>query len=120
MASPDLPPLLGESPAFLALSEQISRVAPLDRPVLVIGERGTGKELVASRLHFLSRRWGGPLVKLNCAALAESLLETELFGHEAAALTAPVTRRRGRFHAPPRCHMYRRADTAATPQVPSP
>jgi psp operon transcriptional activator len=97
MANSDLPPLLGESPAFMALAEQISRVAPLDRPVLVIGERGTGKELVASRLHFLSRRWGGPFVKLNCAALAESLLETELFGHEAGAFTGAVKRRSGRF-----------------------
>src|SRR3546814_9542238 len=77
MADHDLPPLLGESPAFMALTEQISRVAPLDRPVLVIGERGTGKELVAARLHFLSRRWGGPFVKLNCAALAESLRSEE-------------------------------------------
>ena len=97
MASPDLPPLLGESPAFMTLAEQISRVAPLDRPVLVIGERGTGKELVAARLHFLSQRWGGPFVKLNCAALAESLLETELFGHEAGAFTGAVKRRSGRF-----------------------
>ena len=97
MADPDLPPLLGESPAFMALAEQISRVAPLDRPVLVIGERGTGKELVAARLHFLSRRWDGPFVKLNCAALAESLLETELFGHEAGAFTGAVKRRSGRF-----------------------
>ena len=97
MAVPDLPPLLGESPAFMALAEEISRVAPLDRPVLVIGERGTGKELVAARLHFLSRRWDGPFVKLNCAALAESLLETELFGHEAGAFTGAVKRRSGRF-----------------------
>src|SRR3546814_756112 len=97
MADHDLPPLLGESPAFMALTEQISRVAPLDRPVLVIGERGTGKELVAARLHFLSRRWGGPFVKLNCAALAESLLETELFDHEAGAFTGAVKRRSGRF-----------------------
>lgn len=97
MASPDLPPLLGESPAFMALAEQISRVAPLDRPVLVVGERGTGKELVAARLHFLSRRWDGPFVKLNCAALAETLLETELFGHEAGAFTGAVRRRSGRF-----------------------
>jgi len=97
MASPDLPPLLGQSPAFLTLAEQISRVAPLDRPVLVIGERGTGKELVAARLHFLSRRWDGPFVKLNCAALAETLLETELFGHEAGAFTGAVKRRSGRF-----------------------
>ncbi len=97
MAATDLPPLLGESPAFMTLAEQISRVAPLDRPVLVIGERGTGKELVAARLHFLSRRWDGPFVKLNCAALAESLLETELFGHEAGAFTGAVKRRSGRF-----------------------
>lgn len=97
MAITDLPPLLGESPAFMALAEQISRVAPLDRPVLVIGERGTGKELVAARLHFLSQRWDGPFVKLNCAALAESLLETELFGHEAGAFTGAVKRRNGRF-----------------------
>ena len=97
MISPDLPPLLGQSPAFLTLAEQISRVAPLDRPVLVIGERGTGKELVAARLHFLSPRWGGAFVKLNCAALAETLLETELFGHEAGAFTGAVKRRSGRF-----------------------
>jgi psp operon transcriptional activator len=97
MAIRDLPPLLGESPAFMTLAEQISRVAPLDRPVLVIGERGTGKELVAARLHFLSRRWDGTFVKLNCAALAESLLETELFGHEAGAFTGAVKRRSGRF-----------------------
>ncbi len=97
MADPDLPPLLGESPAFMTLAEQISRVAPLDRPVLVIGERGTGKELVAARLHFLSRRWGAAFVKLNCAALAESLLETELFGHEAGAFTGALKRRSGRF-----------------------
>ena len=97
MANSDLPPLLGESPAFMALAEQISRVAPLDRPILVIGERGTGKELVAARLHFLSRRWDGPFVKLNCAALAEGLLETELFGHEAGAFTGAVKRRAGRF-----------------------
>ena len=81
----------------MTLAEQISRVAPLDRPVLVIGERGTGKELVAARLHFLSRRWDGTFVKLNCAALAESLLETELFGHEAGAFTGAVKRRSGRF-----------------------
>ena len=81
----------------MELAEQISRVAPLDRPVLVIGERGTGKELVAARLHFLSRRWDGAFVKLNCAALAESLLETELFGHEAGAFTGAVKRRSGRF-----------------------
>ncbi len=96
-ASASLPSLIGQSPAFLAMLDEVSRVAALDRPVLVIGERGTGKELVAARLHFLSRRWDRPLVKLNCAALAESLLESELFGHEAGAFTGAVKRHVGRF-----------------------
>jgi psp operon transcriptional activator len=65
--------------------------------VLVIGERGTGKELIAARIHFLSDRWGNPFVKMNCAALAESLLETELFGHEAGSFTGATKRRMGRF-----------------------
>lgn len=94
---PDLPPLIGESQPFLELLDQVSRVAPLDRPVLVIGERGAGKELVAARLHYLSGRWDRAFVKLNCAALAESLLETELFGHEAGAFTGAVRARVGRF-----------------------
>lgn len=89
--------LIGESPAFLEVLEHASRVAPLDRPVLVIGERGTGKELIAARIHYLSGRWDHPLVKLNCAALAESLLETELFGHEAGSFTGAARRRLGRF-----------------------
>jgi psp operon transcriptional activator len=95
--APDLPPLLGQAPPFLELMEAVSRVAPLDRPVLVIGERGTGKELIAARLHFLSPRWDRPLVKLNAAALPETLLESELFGHEAGAFTGAVRRRAGRF-----------------------
>lgn len=95
--SPERPPLLGQSRSFLDLMEQISRVAPLDRPVLLIGERGTGKELIAERLHYLSQRWGQPFVKVNCAALPETLLETELFGHEAGAFTGAVQRRIGRF-----------------------
>jgi len=89
--------LIGESPSFLEVIEHVSRVAPLDRPVLVIGERGTGKELIAARLHYLSARWDRPFVKLNCAALAESLLETELFGHEAGSFTGATRRRLGRF-----------------------
>jgi psp operon transcriptional activator len=72
-------------------------VAPLNRPVLVIGERGTGKELIAARIHYLSGRWDNPFVKMNCAALAESLLETELFGHEAGSFTGATKRRLGRF-----------------------
>jgi psp operon transcriptional activator len=90
-------PMLGASPAFGAMLEQVSRLAPLDRPALIIGERGTGKELVAARLHYLSPRWEQPLVKLNCAALTESLLESELFGHEAGAFTGATRRHIGRF-----------------------
>lgn len=89
--------LIGESPGFLEVLEHVSRVAPLNRPVLVIGERGTGKELIAARIHYLSERWGNPFVKMNCAALAESLLETELFGHEAGSFTGATRRRLGRF-----------------------
>jgi psp operon transcriptional activator len=90
-------PMLGASPAFGAMLEQVSRLAPLDRPALIIGERGTGKELAAARLHYLSPRWEQPLVKLNCAALTESLLESELFGHEAGAFTGATRRHVGRF-----------------------
>ncbi len=93
----ELPPLLGESPAFRDMLAHVSRVAPLDRPVLVVGERGTGKELVAARINYLSPRWDKPFVKLNCAALAESLLDSELFGHEAGAFTGAVRRRLSRF-----------------------
>lgn len=89
--------LLGESPAFLDLLEHVSRVAVVNKPVLVIGERGTGKELIAARLHYLSPRWQAPLVKLNCATLTEALLETELFGHEAGAFTGASRRHVGRF-----------------------
>jgi len=92
-----LPNLLGGSPAFLELMEQVSRLAPLDRPVLIVGERGTGKELVAARLQGLSARWERPLVKVNCAALSENLLESDLFGHEAGAFTGAARRRQGRF-----------------------
>lgn len=90
-------PMIGESPNFLGLLDQTSRVAPIDKPVLIIGERGTGKELIASRLHFLSHRWEEPLVKLNCATLTESLLESELFGHEAGAFTGADRQHIGRF-----------------------
>jgi psp operon transcriptional activator len=89
--------LLGQANSFLEVLEQISQIAPLDKPVLVIGERGTGKELIAARLHFLSKRWDQNYVKLNCAALNESLLESELFGYEAGAFTGAAKRREGRF-----------------------
>ncbi|TNE67149.1 MAG: phage shock protein operon transcriptional activator [Alphaproteobacteria bacterium] len=91
--------IIGSSPAFLDMMDQISRAAPLDRPMLVIGERGTGKELIAARLHYLSNRWNQPFQKMNCAALAESLLESELFGYEPGAFTGARNRRAGRFEA---------------------
>jgi psp operon transcriptional activator len=90
---------LGQSEAFLQFQERLSRVAPVNRPVLLIGERGTGKELAAARLHFLSNRWQGPLVALNCAALTPSLIESELFGYERGAFTGAQQRRVGRFAA---------------------
>ncbi|WP_167953613.1 phage shock protein operon transcriptional activator [Sphingomonas jejuensis] len=88
---------IGQSTAFLDTIERVSRAAALNRPVLVIGERGTGKELVAERLHRLSARWSGPLVVMNCAALPETLIEAELFGHEAGAFTGASRARPGRF-----------------------
>lgn len=90
---------LGQSEIFLEFQERLSRVAPVDRPVLLLGERGTGKELAASRLHFLSKRWQGPFVTLNCATLAPSLIEAELFGYEKGAFTGAERRRTGRFEA---------------------
>ena len=94
-----IPEAMGQADVFLGFQEHLSRVAPIDRPVLIVGERGTGKEIAAKRLHYLSRRWDHPLVTLNCAALAESLLETELFGHEAGAFTGAAGKRIGRFEA---------------------
>jgi psp operon transcriptional activator len=90
---------LGQSESFLGFQEQLSRVASVDRPVLLLGERGTGKELAATRLHYLSTRWQGPLVTLNCAALTPSLIESELFGHERGAFTGAQERKKGRFEA---------------------
>jgi psp operon transcriptional activator len=88
---------VGQSLAFLDAVEQAGRAAELNRPVLVIGERGTGKELIAERLHRLSQRWDEPLIIMNCAALPETLIETELFGHEAGAFTGAARARAGRF-----------------------
>jgi psp operon transcriptional activator len=98
LANPqELPTPIGSAPAFLDMLAHISLVAPLARPVLVIGERGTGKELVAGRLAFLSPRWDAPFIKLNCAALPDTLLDSELFGYEAGAFTGAQRRRAGRF-----------------------
>lgn len=90
---------LGQSEVFLDFQERLSWVAPVDRSVLLIGERGTGKELAASRLHYLSKRWKGPFVTLNCATLSPNLIESELFGHEKGAFTGADSRRTGRFEA---------------------
>jgi psp operon transcriptional activator len=89
--------LLGQSNCFLEVLEQISQIAQLSKPVLIIGERGTGKELVAARLHYLSKRWEQSYLKLNCAALNENLLETELFGYDSGAFTGANKRHEGRF-----------------------
>lgn len=88
---------LGQSEVFLEFQERLSKVAPVNRPVLLYGERGTGKELAASRLHFLSRRWQDPFITLNCSALSPSLIESELFGHERGAFTSASRQRTGRF-----------------------
>ncbi|MBW2438209.1 MAG: phage shock protein operon transcriptional activator [Deltaproteobacteria bacterium] len=97
---------LGQSEPFLAFQERLSRVAPVNRPVLLIGERGTGKELAASRLHYLSNRWQAPMVALNCAALSASLIESELFGYEKGAFTGALQRRVGRFEAADRGTLF--------------
>lgn len=89
--------LIGESEAFVGILEQVSHVAPLTKPVLVVGERGTGKELIAARIHYLSKRWDKPYLSLNCAALNENLLDSELFGHETGAFTGAAKRHQGRF-----------------------
>ncbi|BDH45694.1 phage shock protein operon transcriptional activator [Salmonella enterica subsp. enterica serovar Choleraesuis] len=89
--------LLGEDNRFLEMLEQVSKLAMLSKPVLVLGERGTGKEMIAHRLHYLSPRWQGPFISLNCAALNDNLLDSELFGHEAGAFTGAQKRHLGRF-----------------------
>jgi len=95
--TPTPPTPVGSSTAFRRMLDAVSLAAPLSRPVLVIGERGTGKELIAGRLHYLSGRWNQPFIKLNCAALPAGLLEAELFGHEAGSFTGATRRRAGRF-----------------------
>lgn len=89
--------MVGESEPFLDTMQQVSRAAKVNRPVLIIGERGTGKELVAARLHYLSPRWQQPRVAINCAAFNENLLESEIFGYEAGAFTGAARTKRGRF-----------------------
>jgi len=89
--------IIGSSPALEAVLAQVERVAPTDSTVLVLGETGTGKELIAKAVHNLSARCGKPFVKLNCAAIPFDLLESELFGHERGAFTGAIAQKMGRF-----------------------
>lgn len=89
--------LIGQSIPFLSVLDKVSRLAPIERPVLIIGDRGTGKELIAQRLHYLSKRWDKPLVSLNCAALSEGVVDSELFGHEAGSFSGAKGKHLGRF-----------------------
>jgi psp operon transcriptional activator len=114
---PDSPTPIGQAPAFLDMLAHVSLAAPLNRPVLVIGERGTGKELVAGRLAYLSPRWDAPFIKLNCAALPDALLDTELFGHEAGAFTGAQRRRAGRFELADRGTIFLDEIATASPAV---
>ncbi|MDN2480931.1 phage shock protein operon transcriptional activator [Vibrio agarivorans] len=92
-----LPNIRGSSSEILSVLDKVSNIAKIDRPVLILGERGTGKELVAQRLHYLSQRWDQPLVSMNCSALSEGLVDSELFGHESGAFTGANKRHQGRF-----------------------
>ncbi len=87
--------MIGESESLQNTLDAVSKLGPLNRPALIIGERGTGKELIAERLHFLSKRWDKPFRKINCAALSEALLESELFGFEAGSFTGANKRHIG-------------------------
>jgi formate hydrogenlyase transcriptional activator len=91
--------IVGESPALKSVLEQVSRVAPTDSTVLILGETGTGKELIARAIHEQSRRAARPFIRVNCAAIPASLIASELFGHEKGAFTGAMQRRLGRFEA---------------------
>jgi transcriptional regulator with GAF, ATPase, and Fis domain len=89
--------IVGQSPALEAVLDQVRRVAPTDSTALILGETGTGKELIARAIHQISTRCGRPFVKLNCAAIPFDLLESELFGHEKGAFTGAIAQKLGRF-----------------------
>ena len=89
--------IVGNSPALESVLEQVQLVGPTDSTVLILGETGTGKELIARAVHSVSPRCGRPFVELNCAAIPTELLESELFGHERGAFTGAVAQRLGRF-----------------------
>ena len=88
---------VGQSATFLTALDKTSQLAGIERPVLIVGERGTGKELIAQRLHYLSKRWQSPLVSLNCSTLSEGLIDSELFGHESGSFTGSKGQHKGRF-----------------------
>jgi len=96
-ATPKTPEITGDSPAVSRLKEQIKRVAPTDASVLILGKHGTGKELVAQTIHRLSTRSQHPLVEVNCAAIPDDLIESELFGHEKGSFTGATEKRQGKF-----------------------
>jgi DNA-binding NtrC family response regulator len=98
-SGPPIPGLIGSAPAMEEVYRVIRKVAPSNASVLLLGETGTGKELVATAIHHLSNRASGPFVRVNCGALSESLLESELFGHVRGAFTGAVSNRTGRFEA---------------------
>ncbi|WP_087024425.1 phage shock protein operon transcriptional activator [Thaumasiovibrio subtropicus] len=97
MTNPATESLVGESDLFLAVIDQVSRLARINKPVLILGERGTGKELIAQRLHYLSPRWNNPLVSINCATISEGVMDSEIFGHESGSFTDAKRRHAGRF-----------------------
>ncbi len=89
--------IIGESQPMIRLKEMIAKVAPTDSWALITGENGTGKEMIAQNIHYLSSRAGGPFIEVNCAAIPEDLIESELFGHERGAFTGATQRKLGRF-----------------------
>jgi transcriptional regulator with PAS, ATPase and Fis domain len=93
----DFANMIGRTPAMQTVFQQIRQVAPTDTTVCILGESGTGKELVANAIHQHSRRAGNPFIKINCAAIPENLLESELFGHEKGAFTGALKQRKGKF-----------------------
>jgi transcriptional regulator with GAF, ATPase, and Fis domain len=99
LSGPPIPGLIGSGPAMEAVYQLTRKVAHTNASVLLLGETGTGKELIASAIHRLSTRSGGPFVRVNCGALSESLLESELFGHVRGSFTGAVGNRAGRFEA---------------------
>jgi two-component system response regulator HydG len=94
----DMQNIIGRSPAMLSLLDTVAHVAPSEATVMITGESGTGKELIAGVIHYNSPRRDGPLVKINCAAITETLLESELFGHEKGSFTGADRRKEGRFY----------------------